>query len=513
MSSDQPGGVADLDPRRLSNKVAVVVASKVATALIELAIVVVLVRILVKEDVAIVTFLLVVYQLGRNLAALGLPESVFYFYERIAPEARRAFVVRTGLVLGAAGLAAGLFIALMSLTTSWLLSDWHQDAQDTVATALPILALAVVMELPTKMVGNVLLVSNRVRQSAWYSILMSVGVFVALLGPLAVDLGIVAACWSLVVFTGFRLAVSFVWTAAVVPAGRGRLEPGLLGQQLRFSWPLALNSMAMRLSKYADRIVVAVMLPAAALAEYHVGAQEIPFIPVIAYGVGAVLISRYVSFELKGDYESLRELWLMGIRGVSLLVIPSAVILLVVAEDLILLLFGADYLAAVIPFQLYTLLLLVRVAQYGSMLQTFGDTRSILRITLTSLTINIALNIPLTHFFGISGTAFATVVATYIAVYTYLRRIAHHLDKPLKEVVPLAHYLRVLGLASALALGAYALRHLAFSDLSPGLAMALTLATFALAYASVGRAIGLITAEHMAILRGWLRLNFLYSEG
>ncbi len=501
--------MSELDVRALSNKVAVVVVSNVATALIELAAVVTLARLLPKHDVAIIALVLVIYQTARFLAVFGLPESVFYFYERLSAGVRRGFVLQTATLLAVMGLGAGLLMVGVSLAIPWILGGWDTASRDTVAQLLPVLALVVVLELPTALAPNVLLVNDRARQSAVFSIMNGVGGFLALVLPLLLGYDITVVAWCLAAFAAIRVPITAIWIGSILPAGTEKLPRELIRKQLRFAGPLALNSVALRLKKYIDRLVVAVMLTATALADYHVGAQEIPFLPVIAFGVGSVFISHYVSFQIKGDLKGVLDLWNRGIRAVSLIVVPATIAALVLAEDLVILLFGQQYLAAVLPFRIYTCILLVRVAQYGSMLQTFGDTKTILLLTVFSLTANLVLNIPLTYFFGISGTALATLLAMFMVVFLYLRRIARHLKTSMANVVPLRHYLQVFLLALVVAAGTYALRRFGLSDLSRPLAMGLAATAFVVVFTVAGRVLGLITADHWSIVRGWMRLEFI----
>lgn len=501
--------MSELDVRALSNKVAVVVVSNVTTALIEVVAVVTLARLLVKRDVAIIALLLVFYQTARFLAVFGLPESVFYFHERLSKRTRRSFVIQTAAILAVMGLVSGLLMVGVSFAIPWILGGWEPEARNTVARLLPVLALAVVLELPTVLAPNVLLVNDRARQSAGFSVMNGVGSFAAIVAPLLLGYDIATIAWCLVAFAAIRVPLTAIWLGAILPSGGEKLPRDLIRKQLQFAGPLALNSVALRLKKYIDRLVVAVMLTATALADYHVGAQEIPFLPVIAFGVGSVFISQYMSYQIKGDLRAVLDLWTRGIRGVSLIVVPATLLALVLAEDVVVLLFGHQYLAAVLPFQIYTCILLVRVAQYGSMLQTFGDTKTILLITLLSLTANLVLNIPLTYFFGISGAAFATLLAMFMVVFLYLRRIARHLETTMAKVVPLRHYLQVFFLAGAVAAGAFVLRRYGLGGLPRTAALAITMGAFVAVFAVAGRVLGLITAQQWSIVRGWTRLEFI----
>ncbi len=277
--------MSELDVCALSNKVAVVVVSNVATALIELAAVVTLARLLPKHDVAIIALVLVIYQTARFLAVFGLPESVFYFYERLSAGVRRAFVLQTATLLAVMGLGAGLLMVGVSLAIPWILGGWEPASRDTVAQLLPVLALVVVLELPTALAPNVLLVNDRARQSAVFSIMNGVGGFLALVLPL--------------------------------------------------------------------------------------------------------------------------------------------------------------------------------------------------------------------------------LLAMFMVVFLYLRRIARHLKTSMANVVPLRHYLQVFLLALVVAAGTYALRRFGLSDLSRPLAMGLAATAFAVVFTVAGRVLGLITADHWSIVRGWMRLEFI----
>ncbi len=200
--------MSHMDIRELSNKAAVVVVSNVATALIELAALVTMARLLTKRDVAIIALLLVIYQTARYLAVFGLPESIFYFTERIAPGARRAFVLQTAGLLGAMGLLAGLLVLGVSFAVPWILPGWDPAARGTLSSLLPVLALAVVLELPTTLAPNVLLANGRARQSAAFSVANGAGSFLALTAPLLAGLSVAAVAWSLALFSALRLPVT-----------------------------------------------------------------------------------------------------------------------------------------------------------------------------------------------------------------------------------------------------------------------------------------------------------------
>src|SRR5690625_3516573 len=83
----------------LSEKAGVVVFARIITTIIDLAIVIATIQLLSKTDFAIIGYLLMIHEVARNMATLGFPESVFFFFERVSGGAKRAFVIQTTFIL------------------------------------------------------------------------------------------------------------------------------------------------------------------------------------------------------------------------------------------------------------------------------------------------------------------------------------------------------------------------------------------------------------------------------
>ena len=170
-------------------------------------------------------------------------------------------------------------------------------------------------------------------------------------------------------------------------------------------------------------------------------------ITAFAYGAASILIGRHVANWEGGDREAVLDLWKRGIRKISLLVLPIAALLVGAAPDLIPLAFGAQYDGAVQPFQVFCLILLLRVTNFGAVIQAFGETRSFLRVTLLNVGLNVLLSVPLTLAFGIVGTALGTMTAALLSAGLLLRLIATRLEVPLPQAWPVAEYARTLALS------------------------------------------------------------------
>lgn len=489
-----------------------VVFARLITTVVDLALVVAVIHILDKTGFAVIGYLLMVHEVTRNLATIGFPESVFYYFERITENARKAFVVQTTAMLCVLGVIAGLLILVLNQFIPGLLSNWQPGAIQTVQQLLPLMALVTVLEIPTWPITNILLASGLQKQASWYEMSTSLLSFVCVVAPLAAGYSLTFAVFGLVSYAIVRFLGSAIWLMVSLPE-RVEKDSGIsLREQFRFSLPLGLSALIGKINRYSDKFIVSIILTAAAYAEYTIAAQPIPIVKVIPLAVGSVLISRYVNLQLKEKKEELLDLWHKGIEKVSLLVIPLTILIIVSASDLIAILAGSQntsYQNAVIPFQIYNVIMLLRVTHYSSILQAFNDTKGVMYLSINLVVANIILTIPLTIYFGIIGAATGTLIANIYNWFMYLRRIGGHMEIPARHVLPLYFYLRVLGTAVLAAIPVWISRAFLFADEASVIGLLWTIITFILLFGLLGTALKVITKKDRDDLKDWLSLKFL----
>lgn len=499
--------------KSLTEKTMVVVFSRVLTSLIDLTTAVVIARLLSKTEFAIVGYLLMIYEVARYVATLGFPESIFYYFEHLTKNYRKAFAIQTSAILAGTGILAAGIILLIRFFADSLISDFDPQAIQTIQKFLPIIAGIALLEIPTWPVHNVLLASDRQKEAGWYQVLTSILSFAALIGPLALGYGIEIALFAMLGYAAIRFVGSFIWMWLILPDGGFRTPSGNLREQIVFSIPLGISALVNQFNKYADKFIVAFFLTEAAYAEYVIGAQEVPIIRVIPFAVGSVLISRYVSYQIKGKREELIDLWHKGIRKVSLLIVPLAVFFIVIAPQFISLLFESgetDYQNAVIPFQIYNLIILIRVAHYGSILQAYGDTKGILRLAIQLVILNIALSIPFTIIFGIVGTASATLLANIINWGFLLKKIGGHVQLPTLKVLPIGYYLKVVGLSGVIGVIVnHGLQQ--FENLTDLIAILAAFIVYMTLFLTIGSVLKILEKSDWLQLRDLFSLKFLWK--
>lgn len=499
----------------LANKVTVVVFSRILTSLIDFATSILIVRMLSETNFAILAYLIMVYEVSRYVATLGFPESIFYYFEHLSKSYRKAFALQTFSILFVTGLLAAGAIFLVRKFAPFLISEFSPEVIEVIEQYLPYVALVALLEIPTWPVTNILLALDKQKQAGWYQVVTSMLSFCAFVVPIALGLPLVYIFYCLIGYAAVRFIGSLIWMAIAIPGGPWRTPKANFRDQINFSIPLGFSALVNQFNKYIDKFIVSFLLAELALGQYQVGAQEVPIIRVIPFAVGSVLISRYVNFNLNKKREDLIALWHRSIAKVSLLIIPLTIMFIVVAPEIISFVVETEdtnYQDAILPFQIYNLIILIRVAHYGSMLQAFGDTKGILRLSFLLLLFNTVLSIPLTYIFGINGTATGTLIANLLYWYFILRRISGHLEIPIHKVLPLGIYSKVLGLSASIGLVIYIVKSNMNLDLGDGQLLLFSMLAYMLIYLVSGSALKIIKSSDWKLFWNAVSLRFFWAK-
>jgi O-antigen/teichoic acid export membrane protein len=494
----------------LTEKTGVVVFSRILGTFVEIATIVFLVRMLTDTDFAIVSMLLLVYETAKYFATLGFPDSVFYFFERIAKDARRSFALQTCVIMLVTGFISVIFILIFNAILPIYLSEWTVSSIETAQELMPVMALIALLEIPTWPVNNLMLAADRQKDAGVYQILNGTMTFLAMILPLVLGYDFTVAIWSLLGYSVIRFIMSLIWMLHILPPSTEKLPRGLIKEQSWFAIPIGLSSLVSRLNRYADKFIVSYFISEEAFAIYMVGAQEIPAIRVIPFAVGSVLISRFVAFNLAKDRNALIDLWRKGVEKVALIVVPISILFIVIAYEFIVLLFGITYAPAVILFQIYTVIILIRVAHYGSILQAFGDTKKIVMLSLNLLISNVILTIPLTFYFGLIGAVIGTLIANLYNWVVTLKVIGGHLEVPWFKVIPFGNYFKIVGLSLVSGIMVMTLSSLLLVE-SIVINLAWKSIIYLISFAFMGHFTGVISPKDRRDFLNWIQLKFLYK--
>lgn len=420
----------------MAGKAGLMVMSRAVTITVQMLSLMALTRILTKEDFGLLTFVLLAYATVTTLSQVGLPDSIFYYFERVPPESRKTLAYLTSKTL----LKIGLGTSILFVVLTFVAPLWGHPVD---GLFIPLIFLAL-LELPTIPVPNVLIAIDRAKDAAWFNIVASVLQLATLIVPALMGQPLLIILLSYLGYGVVRFLLSVYLFFKNFKGQSGELPAGMAREQLLYSLPLGLAQMLWGLNRQIDKYIIAAFFPIAIFAEYSIGAWEIPLIPSIAYAVASVMMPQFVANHIKNDREGLLSLWFTSIQKVSIIVLPLTILFLISAEEFIAVCFSEKYLAAAVPFRIYTLILLQRVAAYSSMHRALGNTKVISYAAAYLLLINVGLSLPLVILMGVAGPPTATLLANIFTwVYT-LQKMRRTLAVSFKEVFPFRFYGKTL---------------------------------------------------------------------
>lgn len=443
-----------------------------------------------------VAAVLLVYETAIALGSLGLPDAVFYFIGK-SPEHAAAIVRQVSALL----LAAAIPVTVIGAIAAAVMSDNEVH----LVPAIPWLALVILIELPTQPAVNQLIAHGYAGTASALYFGFAVLRTLAAVAPLILPVEVTIIPIAMAVLGLSRLAahLTIVWKLYPLPPAERWFDKKALKTIMLWAIPAGMAATVGKLNPQVDKYTVKLMLGGKVFSHYTAAALEIPLVTLIPYAIGAVMQVRYVRLFAQGDHVELRRLWYSNVEKTIAIVLPLAVLLIVAGPEVVLLLASKEHAAgATVPFQIFTIVLLHRVAAYGPMLQATNQTPVLVKTSLLILGTNLILTVPFTLIFGAYGAAIATVIANVPAWLVTLDRIGASMGGGVRIALPWRFYLRGLLVTGGIGFALWLVRPYIHMG-TAGRLVVMTLA-YGVVYVIVGRISGVLNAGDVAQLRRWL---------
>lgn len=468
---------------------------------------VVIIRLLGKTEVGILSSVLVFYSTAALLLSTGFPSALFYFLPTRSAAERGALARKLAALLTVLGGLLGVaMFAFGSLAETGDIGFFSEIFDASTLGLITALALYPLGDVPSRMLPNLLVLEDRTGAAAAFGIVKATGMAVATLLPILLGASLTWVLFCVGVFglvQGFLLLLALRW---LFPGSWSCRSTVSVQELVKFSIPLGLTDVVSRLNNQLDRYLIRLSFPPARFAEYHAAAFQVPVVGDISYSVGRVYAADFAILFRKGKAREAMALWRASIHKVSLLVIPITCVFLIAAEEVIELLFTADYLIAANVFRLYSCLLLGRVATFGSVIVAAGKPRLVVQAAVVTVLSNVAISVPCLYLFGFIGPALGTALAFIPSATYYCYCIATATGLKLNETFPLFDYLKVIAVATAAVVPAVVFKQLFQGPAAVKLAgiSVLVLVCFGI----LGTLFRQITSEDWRFVRRYLRGRF-----
>lgn len=240
------------------------------------------------------------------------------------------------------------------------------------------------------------------------------------IGFVLVGYGAIGALVGYIV--GFAVTATVGFTYLFVRVYRGyspsAVEPGLRKRIAKYSSSIAVTQSAHMLDHHFDRILVGFFAGPVAVAYYTLGKQALQFVGAPMSALGFALSPSYGAQKAQGNADTAAQIYETALSKGLLLYIPAGAGLALLAEPIVLLVFGTDYAGAIPVVQVFSIMAVLQSVTKltGHGLDYLGRAKARAVVKGVTAVLNVGLNVVLIPLYGATGAAIATVVT--FALYT-----------------------------------------------------------------------------------------------
>ena len=456
----------------------------------------VLVRMLNRADYGTYQQLTLIGSLGIAILVLGLPNSVYYFYDRKNPARDKVLTLQTSAILLLSGtvtaicllMARPLFVAAMGNQAIYAPMPWY--------------VLALGLLISTEHFVQFMIARDHYKVAVLTEVAETVIRVLILVLPLLAGYGLMGLVMALFGYALLRFVVRTAWL--IVPLGSVRKPEGehwFARAQLGYAVPLGLMSLVGLLGGCLDRAIVATRFSPSDYAIYSVGALEIPLDAIFQASVATVLRASMPGLVREGRHDEVIRLLREGVRKLSLIVLPCFVFLFGFAYEFITVLFTPEYARSVSVFRIYLFLIPLNMFILSPVPPAYGRTRINFHVVLVVTAIHVVLSFILLHWIGFYGPAISAISTTYLLSVFYFIYACRLTGGSVATLLPLGTFARVLACAGV----AVALSRLVLANyLHKFIGLITAGALFSVVFLGLCVVFGVFTPADRALARRWL---------
>jgi O-antigen/teichoic acid export membrane protein len=350
-----------------------------------------------------------------NLAQVGMSESLFYFLPGSGQDGGR-YVCNAILVLGGIGLLGGMLL----FAGGDVIAGWMNNS--ALAPLMPLLAVFFLFMLASYVLEIVMTARHRYGTAAASYGLSDTARAVLIVAPVLLFHTLASVLYGAIVFAVIRLGTT-LWYCRKEFGATLRPSWSLLVRQAAYSVPFAFYVLFQTGQETLHQYVVSSLFDAATFAVYSVGCLQVPLVEVLSVSVVNVMMVSMAQAMRDGRESVVIAMWHDTVRKLTLVFVPLVALLLIVAQDLIILLFTETYAASVPVFMAWSLAILFAAIPIDGLLRVYAQMRFLLVINIVRLAVVAGGMYWFVTGMGLVGAVLITVLALAIGKAMGLARI------------------------------------------------------------------------------------------
>ncbi|MDH6356786.1 oligosaccharide flippase family protein [Parabacteroides sp. PF5-9] len=377
-------------------------------------------RFLSKEDYGTYKQVMYIYSAFVLVFTAGLPETLTYFLPKLTKREGKHLVNRFELLFVLLGLIFSLFIYF----SSGLIADVLNNP--ALEKALKIYAPVPLLLMPTFSIESVYLREQKSYYLAVYTVFSRIVVLAGMVLPVIFyRANYEAALYGLVVSSFFMLLAALFLIYRPYKGYASQRSSLTLQQIARYALPLMGADLCVMMSGSADQFFISRYFGEITFAEFANGFIQFPLAPMITASVMAVLIPVFSRANTPELFGQAIQSWQKAILKTGLILYPLLLYSLVFASEIIILIYGREYVGSAIYFQIILISNFVNIYPFLPVMLALGKMKIYVSFYLIS-----AVSIWLTEAISISVYPSPVVIAcvsatntilVIVAFYTYIR--------------------------------------------------------------------------------------------
>lgn len=420
----------------------------------------ILVRLLTQTEFGVYKQLFLIYATLYQILPLGVLASLYYFIP-LDRERRTAYILHVELLLAAAGLVATIVLyyardAVAALLGTPVLSEHLLE----VALFTSFMMISAALEM-------LLVIDGNEGQAAGATVVSELGKSIALLCPLLLWRDLHVMMWSMVGISVLRVVALSGYVIRTWEKGKSGLSFAQMYRQYAYAIPFGMATMVTVFQGSVDKYVVSAWFGPAAFAIYSVGCFQLSILFVLQHSTAEVALVKMTQLKSADRLDDLVDLWQQCTVNLAMVFVPICVLLFIVREEFIEIVFTNLYLSSVPIFAVTVFLIPLNALLSDTLLRVFGDTRTILYVTIASGVMTVATLYPLLEWFGLLGAALSWVMAVLLHRVLLLWRSAGIVQRTMISLFPWKEYGSIVIIAVISAIVSEIV--LQFAEVSPAL--------------------------------------------
>lgn len=359
---------------------------------------------------------------------LGFPRSLLYFLPRAAKEEKKIFISQTIL-----------FLVCTATIAALVFSPWSPVLPSKIAelTDKPYIIPSFIF---LWVLGSLIeMLPNADQNISWQSksiVILAVIRTILIIGFAALTHDIELIYLAIIVFAVLKILMLFYYSIRYHGFISFKINKKKFLEQFYYAIPFGMSDILFKFRMISAQWIVALLFSTNAFAVFSIALNTFSLSSLVRLTVTRVVTPKMSQSEAKGRKDVMISMNNKANIMISFILMPLSFFILLLADDIISVLYTSAYIEATIILRIYMISLFLDAVSVASVLMVLRQGNFVMKVNTFSFIFSpIAVYIGAV-FLGLPGVAIATLVATIIEKILNFRRASKLLQIPFRKLQP-----------------------------------------------------------------------------